>query len=74
MQRLKQKLEELDEAIFALEDKIALDAVTKRDAAKKQAEATKQARSREANVLATAQKVATRLDRTIDHVEQIVRH
>ncbi len=74
MQRLKQKLEELDEAIFALEDKIGLDASARRDNLKKQAEIMKQARSREAGVMQAAQKVASRLDQVITHVESIVRH
>lgn len=74
MQRLKQKLEELDEAIFALEDKIGLDTASRRDAAKKQADTVRQSRAREADVLAIAQKVAARLDQTIDHVESILRH
>ncbi len=74
MERLKQKLEDLDEAIFALEDKIGLDTSARREAAKKQAEIVKQTRTREAGVLGVAQKVAARLDETIDHVENILRH
>lgn len=74
MQRLRQKLEELDQVLFDLEDKVGLDSGTRRAAAKKQTEIMKQVRAREANVLAVAQKVAARLDQTIHHVERIVRH
>ncbi|MFY9287734.1 MAG: hypothetical protein WAO98_04455 [Alphaproteobacteria bacterium] len=74
MQRLKQKLEELDELIFALEDKVGLDTSSRRETAKKLAEIMKQTRNREANVLAVAQKVAARLDQTIEHVENVLRH
>ena len=74
MQRLKTALEQLDEMISALEDRIGLDAATRQDALKKQAEQLKVSRAREANVLAVAQKVATRLDQTIEHVERIIRN
>jgi len=73
MERLKQALEDLDEAIFALEDKIALDAANRRETVKRQADIFKQSRAREAEVLATTQKVAARLDHTIEHVERILR-
>jgi len=74
MKRLKEKLEELDEALFALEDKIGLDGSARREAGKKQADVIKQTRTREASVLAVAQKVAARLDQTIEHVENVLRH
>ncbi|MDE2030369.1 MAG: hypothetical protein KGI97_07385 [Alphaproteobacteria bacterium] len=74
MERLKQALEDLDEAIFALEDRLTLEASQQREAAKKQAEIAKQSHQREVEVLAVAQKVAARLDHTIEHVERIVRH
>jgi hypothetical protein len=74
MQRLKQKLEELDEAIFALEDKIGLESTSRRETAKKQSDILKQTKSREAGVLAVAQKVAARLDQTIQHVENVLRN
>ncbi len=74
MQRLKTALEQLDEMISALEDRIGLDAAARQDALKKQSEQLKLSRAREANVLAVAQKVATRLDQTIEHVERIVRN
>ncbi|MDR3448298.1 MAG: hypothetical protein P4M15_00850 [Alphaproteobacteria bacterium] len=74
MERLKQALEDLDEAIFALEDKVSLDAATQRDALKRQSEIAKQSRVREGEVLAMTQKVAARLDHTIEHVERILRH
>jgi hypothetical protein len=72
MERLKQALEDLDEAIFALEDKLALDASHRRDIVKRQADIAKQSRLREVEVLAITQKVAARLDHTIEHVERIL--
>jgi hypothetical protein len=74
MQRLKQKLEELDEVLFALEDKIGGDSASRREASKKYNELLKQLRAREAGVMAVAQKVASRLDQTIEHVENVLRH
>ena len=74
MERLKQALEDLDEAIFALEDRLVLDASAHRDAAKKQADMVKQARAREAEVLAMSQKLAARIDDTIEHVERVLHH
>jgi len=74
MERLRQALEDLDEAIFALEDKVALEATNRREIVKRQAEIAKQSRLREVEVLAIAQKVAARLDQTIEHVERIVSH
>ncbi len=74
MERLRQALEDLDEAIFLLEDKIALDASHRRETVKRQAEITKQSRLREVEVLGIAQKIAARLDQTIEHVERIVSH
>ena len=74
MERLKQALEDLDEAIFALEDRLVLETSARRDAAKKQADMVKQARAREAEVLAMSQKLAARLDHTIEHVERVLHH
>ncbi len=74
MKRLKDMLEALDEAISDLEDKVGIENQRRFDAQKKQTELLKLSRTREANVLAIAQKVATRLDQTIQHVENIVRH
>lgn len=74
MQRLKQKLEELDEVLFALEDKVGSDTTARREASKKYNELLKQIRAREAGVMAVAQKVASRLDQTIEHVENVLRH
>ncbi len=74
MERLKQALEDLDEAIFVLEDKIGLDVLNRREAAKRQSEIAKQSRQREIEVLGISQKVAARLDHTIEHVERILRH
>jgi hypothetical protein len=74
MQRLKQMLEELDETIFTLEDKIGLDVSNRRETHKKQTEILKQIRTRETQVIGVAQKVAARLDQTIDRVESILRN
>jgi hypothetical protein len=74
MERLKQALEELDEALFALEDKVVFDATNRRETLKKQNEIFKQGRAREVEILATTQKVAARLDHTIEHVERILRN
>jgi hypothetical protein len=72
MEKLKQALEDLDEAIFALEDRLALEAVNRRETVKRQSDITKQSRLREVEVLAISQKVAARLDHTIEHVERIL--
>ncbi|MDP9127337.1 MAG: hypothetical protein M3N08_03620 [Pseudomonadota bacterium] len=73
MDRLKNKLEALDEAIFALEDKVGLSHSSQQEATKKQIEQLKESRAREAKVLAAAQKVASRLDQTIEHLENALR-
>ncbi len=74
MDRLKAAMEDLDKAIFELEDRIGVDHSSRSQALKKQDELVKASRVREGNVLAAAQKVATRLDQVIEHVENIVRH
>jgi hypothetical protein len=74
MNRLKTALEKLDETISDLEDKVGVDAQTRAEAQKKQAEIMKMSRSREAGVLAVAQKIALRLDQTIEHVEKILKN
>jgi hypothetical protein len=74
MERLKQALEDLDEALFALEDKIELKTANWRETVKRQTEIFKQSRAREVEILATTQKVAARLDHTIEHVERILRN
>lgn len=74
MERLKSALEALDEAITDLEEQVGIDNLARRDAVKKQTELLKLSRSREAQVLATAQKVAARLDQAIGSVEGILRH
>ncbi len=73
MKRLRSALEQLDETISALEDKVGLDAAARQDAQRKHAELLKMSRAREANAMAVAQKVAARLDQTIQHVEHILR-
>lgn len=74
MQRLREALELLDEGISDLEDKIGFDSLSRSDSLKKQNELLKMSRAREASVLAVAQKVASRLDQAIEHVENILRH
>ena len=74
MERLKNALEALDETIFDLEHKVGLEKNNFRDTAKKQSEIVKQIRTREANLMAVTQKVASRLDQAIEHVERIIRH
>lgn len=73
MQRLKSALEQLDEEISALEDKIGLTTHHQVEARRRYEDLLKQSRGREAAVLAVAQKVASRLDRTIAQVEQVLR-
>ncbi|HAX91463.1 MAG TPA: hypothetical protein DCY07_04550 [Rhodospirillaceae bacterium] len=73
MKRLKVALEKLDETISDLEDKVGLDAAGRAESHKKLNDIIKQGRSREAGTLAITQKVALRLDQTIDHVEKILK-
>lgn len=73
MQRLKTALEQLDDMISVLEDKIGLDVSSRRDLLKRQDDHLKQSRAREAQIVAVAQKVAARLDATIAHVENVLR-
>ena len=74
MDRLRNALEALDEAISDLEDRIGGDLTARRAGARKANEVLKTSRAREANVMAVAQKVASRLDQAIEHVESILRH
>jgi hypothetical protein len=74
MQRLKNALEQLDEMISALEDRIGIDAAGRMESQKKHDEQLKMSRAREAQVLAVAQKVAARLDKTIEQVERVIRN
>lgn len=73
MKRLKTALEKLDETISDLQDKVGLESLNRTESQKKLAEIMKQGRVREANLMAVAQKVALRLDQTIDHVEKILK-
>lgn len=73
MKRLKTALEKLDETISDLEDKIGQDTIDRAESHKKLADIMKQGRTREANIMAAAQKVALRLDQTIGHVEKILK-
>ena len=73
MKRLKAALEKLDEKISDLQDKVELDSLNRTESQKKLAEIMKQGRVREASLMAVAQKVALRLDQTIDHVEKILK-
>ena len=74
MERLKQALEDLDEAIYALEDRLSFDTVNRRETIKRQTEIFKQSRAREAEILSVSQKVAARLDHSIEHIERILQH
>ncbi len=74
MERLKQALEELDEALFALEDRAGTAFAHHRDVLKRQNDLFQQARHREAEILAMTQKVAARLDYSIEHVERMLAH
>lgn len=73
MKRLKEALEALDAIISGLEDRIEAEQAERQFEAKKSSEALRNARGREATVLAVAQKVATRLDQTIDRVERVLK-
>ncbi len=73
MKRLKTALEKLDETISDLEDVVGGDAAVRAESQKKLNDILKQSKSREASVLAVTQKVALRLDQTIDHVEKILK-
>jgi len=72
MQRLKASLEQLDEMITTLEDRIGLSFRSNRDLIKKLDEQAKQSRAREAQLMAVSQKVAARLDQTIERVQNIL--
>lgn len=73
MKRLKTALEKLDETISDLEDRVGHDSAHRVESQRKLSEIMKQGRAREANIMAVAQKVALRLDQTIDHVEKILK-
>jgi hypothetical protein len=73
MERLKAALETLDEDISRLEDKLDHEAAIRLLDGKKQADLLKASRGRETAVLAVAQKVAVRLDQTIDRVQHVLR-
>ena len=73
MEMLKAALEGLDEMISVLEDRLGLESTRRAEEHKKQADLLKISRTREAHVLAAAQKVAARLDDTMRHVEQVLR-
>lgn len=72
MERLKASLEQLDETISGLEEKVGIDATRRVESQKKITEILKQGKAREAAIMGTAQKVALRLDQTIEHVEKIL--
>jgi hypothetical protein len=74
MERLKNALEALDETVFEMEHKVSAEKANLRETVKKQTEIVKQIRAREVNAMAVAQKVASRLDQAIEHVENILRH
>lgn len=72
MHRLKNALETLDEALYVLDDRVGIDRGLRQESSKKQMEHLKHAQAREASLLAVAQKVASRLDWTIQRVEGIL--
>ncbi len=79
MNRLRRALEDLDDLISGLEDRLyaqktraARAAAEMAEAQKKQNEQIKMARAREASAIAASQKVAKRLDDTIEHVSRIL--
>lgn len=74
MDRLKDALETLDEAISDLEDKVGIDTTTRQQSLKNQIEMLKMSRAREAKAMALAQKIAARLEDAILHVETILEH
>jgi vacuolar-type H+-ATPase subunit F/Vma7 len=74
MERLRNALEALDETIFDLEHKVGIEKTSYRETVKKQSDIVKQIRTREAGLMAVTQKVASRLDQAIEHVERIIRH
>jgi hypothetical protein len=71
---LRRALEELDVMISELEDRLGHKAVASRENQKKTVEQLKTARAREAGAMALNQKIAQRLDQTIDQVERILRN
>lgn len=73
MEQLKTALEQLDETITDLEVKVGVDAGNREASHKKMEDIIKQSRVREGNVMGTAQKVALRLDQTIEQVEKILK-
>lgn len=73
MKRLKAALEQLDEAISTLEDKVGADLSTRAESQRKIADILKQGKAREAGLMAVTQKVALRLDQTIEQVEKILK-
>jgi hypothetical protein len=58
--------------ISELEDHLGLQVAEQRDFEKKAVEQIKASRAREASAKAVSQKVASRLDQTIHHVERIL--
>lgn len=74
MERLKIAMEDLDEAISVLEEKVGIDRVQRQDTHRKAMEALKTSKAREAQILSISQKVAARLDSAIEHVEHILKH
>jgi hypothetical protein len=73
MKRLKTALEKLDESISDMEDRVGMDSAHRAESQRKLSDIMKQGRTREAHIMAAAQKVALRLDQTIDHVEKILK-
>ncbi|MCL2468660.1 MAG: hypothetical protein FWF24_00285 [Alphaproteobacteria bacterium] len=73
MERLKTALEQLDETISDLEDRIGDVAVSRAESHKKLSDIMKQGRARETSIVAAAQKVALRLEQTIGRMEKVLK-
>lgn len=73
MQRLKAALELLDHEISALEARLEMANFQRAEAMRKQTEIVRISKSREAKTAASSQKVAARLDKTINAVEDLLR-
>lgn len=74
MNNLQASIEQLDAEISRLEESIGLDAASRREARMRHSENLRTARAREAGVLEVAQKVASRLDWTIERVEKLLKN
>ncbi|MCL2474399.1 MAG: hypothetical protein FWF23_05840 [Alphaproteobacteria bacterium] len=74
MQKLKKALEELDEVLFSLEDKVALEVESYIGFRRRYDDMVRTIRQKEADFAATTKSISARLDNTIEHVERILRN